>query len=102
MKAARVLEQLVRSIKEGRVSDDVAGKLLSESGVQLTVGSKVGTYSDGMLHVNGANHGLDPLQVTKFAFPIRESQDPLAKPEAPKRVIEASAKSELPFGNLAE
>jgi len=108
MKAARVLEQLVKNIKEGKISDDVAGRILEESNVRLTVGSKVGHYCGGMLKVGGANHSLDPLQVTNFSFPaeapkVPESQDPTANVKEPAgREINVEAKSDLPFGDTVE
>ena len=97
MSAARVLRQLVTLIEEGRATDATVGKMLETSGIQLIVGSKTGTYKDGMLSIGGAMHGLDPAAITGAVMP--EVAPAPAPAPAPKRVIDISMQDDVEFGD---
>ena len=82
MSAWKVVDQLVRLVKEGRVDDSVLGEMLTASNVRLTCGSRVGIYSDGMLETdNGIKYTLDPGRVSKFEV-CKPEPEPV--PEPPK------------------
>jgi len=69
MSASRVLEQLVKLIKSGRVSEQVASDILQASKVELVAGGKVGTFAQGMLQVGEGKQNLDPLSLTDARMP---------------------------------
>ena len=69
MRPSQVLRQLAQMIEEGRIHEDVAGLMLTRSGVIITAGSKQGTFDSGMLNIGGGLHSADVLGLTGFSMP---------------------------------
>jgi hypothetical protein len=94
MDAWKVVEQMVRLVKEGRVPDSALNELLTASGVELTCNAKVGKYQGGMLRDrSGAVHTLDPGGILGFRFPKPEP------PAAPPKVIKLEAETDIGFSD---
>ena len=69
MNASKVLHRMVKLIEEGRATEEQLGGMLEASRIQITLGSKVGTYREGMLCIDEALHSLDPEGISTVAMP---------------------------------
>lgn len=70
MSASRVLTQIVKLIKEGRVPEKVAADILQASRVEFVVNGIVGYFENGMLKVGESCVSLDPLSISQVRMPI--------------------------------
>jgi hypothetical protein len=96
--AWRVLDKLVKLVREGRVDDSQVARLLATSGVQLTGRGQRGTYENGMLKVGAGVVTLDPASITDFSVPVAPAPAPAPAPVKPKpRTIDLKVSTDAKF-----
>jgi len=79
-----ILKRMLQLVNDGRVSKAEAEKMLTDSGVELVVGAKTGTYDSGMLRIGEALHPLDPNAVSTFRANAEQPKAKQPKAEQPK------------------